>query len=106
MLFRHRRRCCAISGSASVYRNWSASIAVDEIFEFLAGLEIRNSFGRHFHLFTRLGIAPDPRVALPDSKAAEAADFQLVADSQRLDDTLEQGVHDDFRILPRQLRNF
>ena len=54
---------------------------VDQVFEFLAGLEIGNAFGGHFHFFAGLRIPADAGISLADPETAEAANFELVAGS-------------------------
>src|SRR5205814_4791827 len=75
------------------------------VLEFLAGLEVRDALRRHFYFFTGLGVSANPRVSLADPETAKSAHFQFVAGLERLDNTFEHGVDDDFRVFPRQLGN-
>src|SRR5258708_18020751 len=56
----HRHRCSAV---------------VHQILQLLAALAKRDLLGRHFDSLSRLGIAPDPRLALAGAETAKAADF-------------------------------
>src|ERR1017187_637254 len=76
---------------------------IHEILQFLAGLEEGNFLWRHFHLGPGLGIPPHPPAPLAGAKAAEAANFDLVARLQGLDDALENGLDDGLRLLPGEL---
>src|SRR5262245_43285890 len=76
-------------------------LAVDKVLQLLAGLEVRNTFGRHVHARAGLGVASYARLPLPCPKAAESADFDLVPAAQRAHDTIKNGLDNHFRILAR-----
>src|ERR1700730_8939514 len=59
------------------------------IFQFLAGLEVGDFLGRHFHLGPGLGIAARASAPLPRAKTAEAADFDFIVRLQRGDYAFE-----------------
>src|ERR687898_2228956 len=61
-------------------------LAVNQLLELLARLEVRNLLRRHVHLVARLRVAPLPWLAPPQPKAAESAQFDLLAAMQRVDD--------------------
>src|SRR5712672_1581549 len=95
-----------LRGAGCGWRDGSrCSVVVDQILEFLAGLEVWDTLGGYFHLFSGLWIPADACVPLANSKTAEPSNFEFVAGLECLDYTFEHGVDDDFRILPRQLRN-
>jgi hypothetical protein len=52
---------------------------IDKVFEFLAGFEIGDFFGRNLDPRAGLGIASHPRTPLAGTEAAKATDFNLVA---------------------------
>src|SRR6266566_2294131 len=80
-------------------------LAVDQFFQFLAGLEVRHLLRRHIHLVTRLGIPALAGLALAEAEAAESAQLDLLAPVQRVDDAPEHRVDDDFRMLLREIRH-
>src|SRR5262249_50776246 len=57
------------------------------------------------HLVTGLGVAAFPRLALAEAEAAEAAQLDLLAAMERLDDAAKDGVDDDLGMLLRQIRD-
>src|SRR6185437_2033800 len=76
--------------------------AVDEILEFLAGLEEGNLLWRDFDLFAGLGIAAGAATAFARAEAAEAANLDLVAFLERFDDAVENGLDDRLGLLARE----
>src|ERR1700690_3561819 len=66
--------------------------AVDEILEFFAGLEEGDFLWRDFDFFAGFGIAAYATATLARAEAAEAADFDLVALLNGLDDAVEDGL--------------
>src|SRR6185437_11940178 len=62
---------------------------VDEVLQFLAWLEKRNSLGRHIHFCTGLRIASDSAAALPRAEATKTANLNLVVLLQRLDNAFK-----------------
>src|SRR5256886_9816480 len=85
-------------------RNRRMVTGIYQVFQFFAGFEEWNFLGGDFDTVARLWIAANTRLALPGAKAAKAADFDLVAHAKRAHDAFEDGLDDDFTILPRQLR--
>src|SRR5262249_31693772 len=75
---------------------------VNEVLEFLAGLEEGNALGRHFDLFAGLRIASHAAGALAGAEAAEAANLDLLALLDGFDDAVENGLDDDLRFLARE----
>src|SRR5688500_9117776 len=90
-----------LSGAAAVER--LLSLPVDEILQFLAGLEVGHLLRRHVHLVARLRVAPLARLALAQAEAPEPAQLDLLTAVQRLDDALEYRVDDDFGVLLREI---
>jgi hypothetical protein len=82
---------------------WRIPFGIHQVAKLLAGLEIGNAFGWNLNLGARLGIATNPWLALPDSKAAEPAYLDLVACLEGVDDGIEDGIDDYFPIAPRQV---
>src|SRR5690606_23240683 len=76
----------------------------DEILQFLARLEVRHLLLRNLYLVAGLRIAAAARLPSPQTKTAEAAQFDLLAAVQREDDALEDGVDDDLGVLLRKVR--
>src|SRR5687768_7735600 len=64
-------------------------LAVDELLQLLARLEVRHLLRRHVDLVARLGVPALPRLALPQAEAAEPAQLDLLPSMQRVDDALE-----------------
>ena len=56
---------------------------IDVIFQFLAGFEVGNPLGRHFHLCARLRIAARAAAPLPRAEAPESANLDFVIRLQR-----------------------
>ena len=83
-----------VDGSGTIAGLWR----VDRVAEFLAGLEEGDALCRDVDLFSRLGVTPDPGVALASSEATETADFDLVSGLECTDDGLEEGVDDDLPV--------
>src|SRR5260221_4806379 len=82
------------------------SAPVDQLPELFAGLEVRDLLGRHHDSGPRLGVAPGPTVAPADPEAAEAAELDLVALLEGVDDGGEDGLDDDLRVLAGDVRGF
>src|SRR5262249_33212964 len=64
-------------------------LGVDQLFEFLARLEIRDAFGRDVDRGPCFGVAAPPGVALAHTEAAEAAQLDLLSAIERLDNIFE-----------------
>lgn len=75
---------------------------VDDIFQFLAGLEKWDFLGGHFHSIARLWIAAYAGLSLAGAEAAEATDFNFVADAQRTHDAVKDSFDYDFTVLAGQ----
>src|SRR5207237_10284319 len=76
---------------------------VHKVFQFLAGLEIRNFLGTHFHFFSGLRIAPHASSALASAEAAEAANLDLFTLLQSRDDVVEYRFDDHSAFLASNL---
>src|SRR5277367_2974774 len=98
------RRLTRWRGWRNRNRGRRVGAAVDQILQFLARLEERNFLRRHFHAVASFWIAPDTRLALSGAKAPEAADLDLVADSQRSHHAVEDGLDYHFAVLAGQFR--
>src|SRR6185436_7485293 len=85
---------------------WTGSVglAVDELLQLLARLEVRHLLRRHVHLVAGLRIATLPRLAFPEAEATEATQLDLLATVQGVDDALEHRVDDEFGVLLREVR--
>jgi len=94
------RRCGGYSWSGRL----CASTGIHQVFEFFAGLEEWNLFGWDFDAVSRLRIATDPGIALAGAEAAKAANLNLVADTKRSDDAVEDCLDNYFTILACKLR--
>src|SRR5688572_2184175 len=80
-------------------------LAVDEILQLLARLEVRHLLRRHIDLVAGLRVAALPRLALPQAETAEPSQLDLLAAVQRVDDALEDGIDDDLGVLLREVRD-
>src|SRR5687768_573309 len=80
-------------------------VAVDQLLQLLARLEVGDLLRRHVHLVPRLRVAALARLPAAQPEAAESAQLDLLAAMQRVDDALEDRVDDDFRMLLREVRN-
>src|SRR3954466_8020418 len=69
---------------------------IDEFLQFLTGLEVRHLLRRDVHAVAGFRVPALPRLALPQAKAAEPPQLDLLAAMQCVDDALEHGVDDDF----------
>src|SRR4029079_4673944 len=72
---------------------------VDELFQFLARLEVWDFLRRDVHLVASLGVAALAGLALAEAEAAEAAQLDLLAALQGVDDAGEDGIDDQFGVL-------
>src|ERR1041384_2080486 len=70
-------------------------LAVEERLELLAHLEVRDLRGRDVHLLARLGIAALAGRPVAEAEAAEAADLDLLAALQSVDDAAQRRLDDD-----------
>src|SRR5688572_1846440 len=77
----------------------SLGLAVDQLLQLLAGLEVGHLLRRHVHLVAGLRVAALARLALPQAEAAEPAQLDLLPAMQRIDDALEHRVDDDLGML-------
>ena len=78
-------------------------LRVDLLPQLLAGLEVGDALRRHVHTAAGPRIAAPARLATPDAKAAEAAQFDLLPPAERLGDAAEHGLDDDSRALLRDV---
>jgi len=73
--------------------------ALSEILlEFLAWLEVRDTFGWYIHRFASLGIATATWASLASAKAAKAAQFDFFTFVKRADYGVENGFDYHFSI--------
>src|SRR5579864_1833766 len=91
-----------LAGSRRRNRRSSAVSVIDEILQFLAGLEKRYFLRRYLYLFARLWVAPHAAAPLPCAEAAKSPNLDFLALLQGPDDALENGFHDCFRFPARQ----
>src|SRR5271157_634423 len=73
---------------------------VHHVLQFLAGLEIRDLLGGHFHPRAGFRVAADPGLSLASAETPESADLDLIAGAQGTNDTVENRLHNDLRFLP------
>src|ERR1051325_1047515 len=78
---------------------------IHKIFQFLAGLEIRNLLRGHFNSFPGLWIAAHASPAFAGAEAAKAANLDLFALLQSADDAVEYGFDNRFGFLARKFGN-
>src|SRR5438477_6799195 len=78
---------------------------INHVLQFLARLEIRDLFGGDFHPRAGFRIAANPGLPLARAEAPESADLDLLAGSQRANDAVENGLHDDLGFLPGHLHD-
>src|SRR5579864_128129 len=81
-----------------------SALAVQQLAQLLARLEVGDAFRRHLHLVAGLRVAPGARAAVADAEAAEASELDLLAILERVDDAVEHRVDDDLGVLLGQLR--
>jgi hypothetical protein len=77
--------------------------AIDEIFQFLAGLEERDALCRNFYFFSGLGVASDAATALAGAKTSKAANLNLLAFLNGFDDAVENSFDNGLGFLSRKL---
>ncbi len=78
---------------------------IDEVFQFLAGFEVRNLFGGNFDARSGLGIASDARLALAGAEAAESANFDLVTGAKGANDGVKDRLHDHLGVFASHLNH-
>ena len=66
----------------------------------VVGLCAGDALRRHVHRVAGPGVAAPVRLSAPETENAEAAEFDLLATVQGLDDAVEHGVDDDLGALP------
>src|SRR5215211_2466954 len=76
---------------------------VDQLLQLLARLEVRDLLRGHFNLLPRLRIAAGAGLAAAQAEAAEAAELDLLAGAEGVDDGVEDDVDDRLGLLLRQL---
>src|SRR5208283_4036035 len=79
--------------------------SIHEILQFLAGLEKGNFLWRDVYLGAGLGIAPHAAATVARTKAAKAANLDLVALLQGLNNVIENGLHDGLGVRAFELGN-
>ena len=75
----------------------------DAFSHFLARLEMRDIFREDGHGFAGLWVATFPCRAVIHAETSEAADFDAITMSQRITNSVEDFLDDDFGILGRQM---
>jgi hypothetical protein len=74
--------------------------SVHDILQFFAGFEVGDFLGGDFDSGSGFRIAPDAGLSLAGAKAAEASDLDLIASSERSDDTVKDGLDDNLGFFP------
>src|SRR5579864_3403154 len=72
---------------------------VHQVFQFLAGLEIGDPFGRNLDARTGLRISPHAWLSLPGAKTPKSPDFDFVPRPQGSNDAVEDSFYDHLGIL-------
>jgi hypothetical protein len=85
----------AASGTAA---GGGLTAAVQFLAQLLAGLEVWNEFLGHLNRFAGPRIAADPGAAPFHRKRSESAQFNAVADGQRIGDFIEYGGDDALNV--------
>ncbi len=80
------------------------TLAIHQVFQFLAGFEEWDLLGRNLNSLSGLGVAAHAGLALAGAKAAKSADFDLVARAQRAHDAVEDGFNNHFAVFAGQFR--
>src|SRR5579863_6311535 len=75
-------------------------VVIDQVLQLLAGLEVGDALGGHFHSRAGFGIAADARLPLARAETSKPAYFDFVPTAQGLDDTIEDCLDNNLRILP------
>jgi hypothetical protein len=81
---------------------WSR-ITIQQVFQFLAGLEVGSTFGRNFYAGARFRITTDSRLPLASTKASKTPDLDLIASVQGPYHATENRIDNVLRIFPRHL---
>jgi hypothetical protein len=76
---------------------------IDQLLEVLTGFEVRYALGRNADRLASFGIAAAPRASATHSETAKAAEFNLLALIQTLDDAIENDFHQSLSVLLGQL---
>lgn len=71
---------------------------IDQLFQFLARFEIRDTLGRNIDWISGFGVPAATRVALPNPKGTKSAQFNLLSTVQGLDDVFKDLFDDNFRV--------
>src|ERR1043166_3079459 len=99
----HALRACAFRRHGAV--GGRGGIVIDQVFQFLARLEIRDALGGNFYAGSRLRIASHARLPLAGAEAAETADLDFIPATQSADDAVEDRLDNYLGILARHLHN-
>src|SRR5262249_27678496 len=94
-----RRSRLLVRGSSSAW----LGLAIDQLLQLLAWLEVGHLLRRHIDLVAGLGIAALTRLALAKAEAAESPQLNLLAAVKGVNDAAKYRVHDDFGVLLRQI---
>src|SRR5262249_50714914 len=79
-------------------------LAVDQLLQFLAGLEVRDLLRGHGDLHSGLRVATHPGAALAQAERSESPQLDLLTVLQGANDGVEDRVHDGLRLLLRDVR--
>src|SRR5450631_1403084 len=82
-------RCPALSRGYCLFNH-----LVDQLLQLFSRLEIRDFFRWDFNLLASFRIAARARLAAAQTEAAEAAKLDFLTGAQRVDDRIEDDVHD------------
>src|ERR1700741_17046 len=86
------------SGTGGGFQN-----LVDQFLQLFARLEVRNLLRRYFDFLTGLGVTAGARLAAAEAETAEAAELDLLAGTEGVDDGVEHNVDDGLGLLLGQL---
>src|SRR6185295_10131951 len=94
--------CAAAVGSGVGVLAGIVRLSVDPQLEFFADLEEGNALGGDGHDAPGLGIATLARLPVLDDETAEAADLDALTLGEGIGHALEDGLHHDFGVVPRE----
>jgi hypothetical protein len=78
-------------------------LVIHQVTQILAGFKVGYPFRRDLNARAGLWIAANTRVPLPCAKAAESADFDLIAGAQSSHNGIKDGLNDRLRVSARQI---
>src|SRR5580704_14353258 len=83
------------------HRGRNCPAGIDQILQFLAGLEEWNFLGGNLNAIAGLGIAAHPRLALSSAKTPKTTNLDFVAHPERAHNAIEDGLDDDLTVFAR-----